>query len=332
MKKSWLITALPFVLLAAPLHAKDADAEARQELESARQELQQARDELKRAAAELARVTREQGRESPRAQAFAFMADENRGVLGIILGRGPSKEGKLSGVKVDAVTPGSGAEKAGLKSGDVIVAVNGKPLAQTDTDDARPGQKLRSELDELKVGDTVKLGYEREGKRAEASVTAGRPEPMLAPERVIRPLPVMSWLGFDDEEEQDIVIPRGPREERRILLRNRALKGFDFAPLDENLAPYFKTKEGILVTRAAPDNKLGLKSGDVIQKLNGDKVNKPHEAMEKLAELEPGAEVRLDILRQGKAETLKSLKPQDAPERHGRRIERRIEIHEDDAG
>lgn len=331
MKKLFLTALLP-ALLAAPLHAKDADAESRKELEGARKELQQARDELKRAAEELRRVMNEQGLESPRARAFAFMADENRGVLGIILGRGPSKDGKLTGVKVDAVTPGSGAEKAGLKSGDLIVAVNGKPLAQTNADDARPGQKLRSELDELKVGDTVKLSYEREGKRAEASVTASRPEPMLAEERVIRPFPLMRWMGFDDEEEQDIVLPRGPREERRVIIRDRALKGFDFAPLDENLAPYFKTKDGILVTRALPDNKLGLKSGDVIQKVNGDKVSKPHEAMDKLAELEAGAEVRLDILRQGKAETLKSVKPKDAPERHGRRIEQRIEIHEDDEG
>lgn len=39
-----------------------------------------------------------------------------------------SKKGALPGIRVNGVLPGSSADKAGIKSGDLIVAVSGQPI------------------------------------------------------------------------------------------------------------------------------------------------------------------------------------------------------------
>jgi S1-C subfamily serine protease len=81
---------------------------------------------------------------------------------------------KLEGVLVVKVSPGSGAEKAGLRStevgrrgtierlGDVIVAIDGKPIKSQDD--------LLLTLENYKPGDTVNVTLRREGKTIKADV------------------------------------------------------------------------------------------------------------------------------------------------------------------
>jgi S1-C subfamily serine protease len=72
------------------------------------------------------------------------------------------------------VEPGSPAEAAGLRAarsgadgslvpGDVITALDGKAVDSV--------ARLVNRLDEHKVGDTIRLSVQREGKAAELSVT-----------------------------------------------------------------------------------------------------------------------------------------------------------------
>lgn len=70
------------------------------------------------------------------------------------------EEGK--GVKVKDVDEDSPASKAGIKEGDVITQINGKNVASVDD--------LRSEIRELKEGDTLKFTYQRGGKNQTAEV------------------------------------------------------------------------------------------------------------------------------------------------------------------
>ena len=49
--------------------------------------------------------------------------------------------------------------------------------------------------------------------------------------------------------------------------------------------------------------KAGLKSGDVIEKVNGEAINDAKELSRKIAGLKPGAKVDLAYLRGGKADT-----------------------------
>ena len=71
-------------------------------------------------------------------------------------------ESDSSEAKIRTITPNSGAEKAGLKSGDVILSLNGKPAE----DRAGLLEMLRRTL----VGETVSLRVKREEKEFDASV------------------------------------------------------------------------------------------------------------------------------------------------------------------
>ena len=63
------------------------------------------------------------------------------------------------------MTPGAGAEKAGLQVGDVVTAVNGEPVA----DDAA----LRLKISRTAPGSTVQLTVQRPEGAKELTVTLG---------------------------------------------------------------------------------------------------------------------------------------------------------------
>jgi membrane protease YdiL (CAAX protease family) len=90
---------------------------------------------------------------------LGFTADANAPRLGI---SGTAREG---GCKIVAVVPGSAAEKAGLQAGDVVVAVDGKAVA----DIAGILRIIRRK----QLGDTLAVEFLREGNahRVEAVLT-----------------------------------------------------------------------------------------------------------------------------------------------------------------
>lgn len=76
-----------------------------------------------------------------------------------------SKAGIPSGLYVQKAVPGGPAAQAGLQAGDMITSLNGQPATTT------------VQLEELtltkKPGETVSVGYTRDGKQATATVTLG---------------------------------------------------------------------------------------------------------------------------------------------------------------
>lgn len=87
--------------------------------------------------------------------------------------------------ELSKVVAGGPADVAGLKPGDVIVGIGGKPI-----DDA--GQ-LRQRLRFRRPGEKVAVAYERGGKRAEVTVELGRREaPPAAPKPTTPTPPAMS--------------------------------------------------------------------------------------------------------------------------------------------
>ena len=74
-----------------------------------------------------------------------------------------------AGALIASVEPGGPAARAGLRSGDIVTKVNGKPIG--------PGQSLRALLLEYKPGDVVTLDVLRNGDQLSLDVTLGtRPE------------------------------------------------------------------------------------------------------------------------------------------------------------
>jgi Do/DeqQ family serine protease len=85
-----------------------------------------------------------------------------RGVLGVTIYNvtpDVAKEFGLtdaSGALVASVAPGSAAEKAGVKTGDIIVSINGNAT--------KTAAELRNAIGMLRIGDQVEIGLLRDGK------------------------------------------------------------------------------------------------------------------------------------------------------------------------
>jgi serine protease Do len=100
-----------------------------------------------------------------------------RGSIGInFQGNLPSAVSRVygfkSGVLISSVTPGFGADKAGLKPGDIITTIDGRPI--------KDGDDLVNDISARKPGSTAKVGYMRNGQHLETTVTIGDRTKMIA--------------------------------------------------------------------------------------------------------------------------------------------------------
>jgi serine protease Do len=100
-----------------------------------------------------------------------------RGSIGIKFREGLSGAvnrvyGFKNGVLVQEITPGGPAEKAGLKAGDIITAIDGRSI--------KDGDDLVNEIASRRPGSGVRLGYLREGKQADITVTIGDRDKVFA--------------------------------------------------------------------------------------------------------------------------------------------------------
>ena len=100
-----------------------------------------------------------------------------RGSIGIKFNQGLSGAvnrvyGFNNGVLVQQIQPGGPAEKAGIMVGDIITAVDGRAI--------KDGDDLVSEITSRRPGSAIRLGYLRDGKQADATVTIGDLEKVFA--------------------------------------------------------------------------------------------------------------------------------------------------------
>jgi serine protease Do len=91
--------------------------------------------------------------------AALFTEDAKRPMLGV------TTEGNDKGAEVKSVNKESGAEKAGLKKGDVITNIGGKKIESSDD----VSETVRA----LKPGDNVEITYLRDGKQQKAKAEIG---------------------------------------------------------------------------------------------------------------------------------------------------------------
>jgi serine protease Do len=158
------------------------------------------------------------------------------------------------GVEVMMVDRDSPAGKAGLKEHDVILAFNGKTVADAD--------QLRRMLRDAQPGKAVPLTISRAGQNINLTVTlTRRPEQMAG----MLPFPMPSMpTDFDIPSFQ--------------ILQFSKRNGMMVEDLTPQLADFFGVKNGggVLVRsidRGSPADSAGLKAGDVIVKAGNDPIS-----------------------------------------------------------
>jgi len=150
-----------------------AQAVDQAEMEKMHEELNRARRQLQEASREIARVNREVSRARSEQDATSFTYRiSDRPVIGVILG-----DANDVGVKVLGVSPDGPSERAGLKPGDVIVAVGGQVLAAVENS-GNPKEGLRIAMREIKTDEPLNITVERGQETLDLTVVPEVREPL----------------------------------------------------------------------------------------------------------------------------------------------------------
>ena len=235
-----------------------------------------------------------------RARADELRAEMERarqsGYLGVYLGdltEEKAKALKLEGTRgalVERVIPGSPAAKAGLRSNDVVVAVDGRPVGSEG--------ELREALHGHKKGDKVTLEIARDGKRQKIDVTLGGQ--LAFGEGGVFAGPDGYELfrgrmpeGFNRGEPYVMMFPGTPR------------LGVSVLPMTDDLRDYFGVEhgKGVLVSavsKGSAAERAGLRAGDVILTVDGQPVARAGEITRALRSTESDAPrtVQLEVVRE----------------------------------
>jgi C-terminal processing protease CtpA/Prc len=283
--------------------------------EQARKDLEQMRQQMREMSKKMAELSAKLGDVGPRAYAYRYFADSDRGMIGVVFN--DDEQAGAKGLRVDAVTPGGPADKAGVRHGDVITSVDGKPIPRGDAG------RMSLPLGELKVDQTIKLGVLRDGKAVEIAVKAERREPYNmayslgdADVHDFEHLPPDFDKRIHERVEQAMQrahVAERAGEEAAHAMQHLSFSspwwGLNLASLNADLGSYFGADHGVLVLSADDAALKTLKSGDVLLDIDGKKVERPEDALRLLRERPAGSDLKVQVLRQHKTQTLSMKAP-----------------------
>jgi len=181
--------------------------------------------------------------------------------------------GVKEGVFVEQVTGGGPSEKAGMKEGDVIVAINGKPIAD--------GNQLIGTVTSTTLGSSLNVTVDREGKRHELKVVVAD---------LAQVFPEQYGNGREDSAKNG--------EPTTVKF------GMQIQGLTEQQADRLgiKQKGGVQVKSVEPGSfaeDIGLQPGDVIVAINRQAVNSTDDIAKFSSTLKPGDAVQFRVLSKG---------------------------------
>ena len=179
--------------------------------------------------------------------------------------------GAREGVFVEEVPAGGPADKAGIQSEDIILAVNGKPI--------RNGGELVDRVTSTPIGNTLKISVLRKGKTMEFPVVVADLAHVF-PDR----------FGTGKEEEA------GPAESAQALF------GVEIENLTEARKQNMGIKQsGVLVATVEQNSfaeDIGLRKGDVIVEINRQPVHSTDDVTRIQKTLKTGDAVAFRVLHQ----------------------------------
>jgi serine protease Do len=185
-------------------------------------------------------------------------------------------KGQLTGALVGEVTPKSPSEKAGMKTGDVMTAVNSKKIS-----DAR---ELRLMIGSMAPGTKVQIEVNREGQSKTLNVELAEMPPGTAeegaetsPEESAQPQKATVFGGVAVADVTD--------EIRNALNLSKDIKGAVIAEIDAD----------------SPAAKAGLREGDVIQEVNKQLVKSAKDLVAISKRLKPNEKILIRVWSQGRS-------------------------------
>jgi serine protease Do len=172
------------------------------------------------------------------------------------------------GVVIEGVEPGSPAEKAGLKGGDVITSINGTPV--------KTGNDLVNPIASAAIGSKVKITYYRDKQMKDTTATV---------------------------EDRTRVFPN---TQGRVSSTPDENAPAEFGLHVENLTPVRAQKvgiegqKGVVVSEIEPASfadDTGFQPGDVVSEVNGTAVTSVDDYRKAVSKLKPGENVVFKVLR-----------------------------------
>jgi serine protease Do len=225
-----------------------------------------------------------------------------------------AKELKLPaerGVVLSSIVPDSPAAKAGLKENDVVTEINGQRV--------EGAAQFRRMIHEIPAGRAAQLAVWRDGRAQTVTVTLGKAEERRHSFKVIPAPGAPGSFTFNMPE-----IPMIPPMEWNgtLMLGGQSRLGIDAEDLNGQLGAFFGAPdgEGILVREVNPGSaaeKAGVKAGDVITSVNGERVRTVGDLRQKLAAKREAKDkeqtVKLGVLRNKSEVSLTVELPAPAP-------------------
>lgn len=181
------------------------------------------------------------------------------------------KLGLEHGVRIIDVMPGGPAARAGLEAGDILVSMHGKSAYSV--------ERVAWLLRQVRAGESVSVEYRRGTENRSADLLMG---------------------GYAEAPWTDPVPVQEP---------SRAYLGVMLQSLDPGLREAFGVPgdQGVLVSQVqtgSPADKAGLKSADVILRLDDKPIRSATDLRREIAFLQPGDKPVLRIMRSGESSDL----------------------------
>jgi C-terminal processing protease CtpA/Prc len=276
---------------AAQFKAESREAEIARKLEEAERKMAEAAREI----AELTQERLPQWR-GEMERRFEFIAD-GRPRLGVNIGevRG---DGPVEGVKIVGVTPGSAADDAGLRAGDIITAINDESMSADNSGEA--SRRVLDFMAGVEEGDILEVEYLRDGKVGSVEV-----EPRAVEMRAY----AFGGGPWDFSMPSMPELHESPDMPKHVSKFTFAWPGnvwadMELVELSAGLGKYFGTDSGVLVVSAPESNALPLEDGDVIISIDGREPTSVRHALRILGSYQPGESLKIEILRNKKKRTL----------------------------
>ena len=210
---------------------------------------------------------------------------------------------EVRGVGVTEVVKDSPAEKAGLRKGDVIVGFNGEAVTST--------RKLNRLVNESSPDQNVRLTIARGGSEQEVSATLTKRD---AFNKVWNEKARTEMREKIEKMRKDM--PKIKSGDGTWIINTGSYRrlGISSQTLTKQLADYFGVSEGILVTSVVENSaaaKAGLKAGDVITAIDGEKVDSAGDISRAINKKEDGP-VTLTVVRDRSSRSI-TVTPEKPP-------------------